>query len=212
MVGRDGRRRQPTVSGYSYVDQTISELSAEGAPTRVFTTVASGIPYAALMTVFGVGIRRAAGGTRAGRITATLVVGEAVWGFAGGILFPMAIRGNEQTLRNSLHAPYGVGTPILFLLAMGFGTRLFGKRFRYVTYSSVVTLLVFGASTAMQSGRIPANEPTPWLGVEERANAYAAMLWLAVLAIALMRADGTVAPQQSEKPPVTARTMRAIPW
>ncbi|MBX6342860.1 MAG: DUF998 domain-containing protein, partial [Thermomicrobiaceae bacterium] len=36
--------------GYSYLDQTISELSAEGAPTRTFMLVLSGIPYAALLT------------------------------------------------------------------------------------------------------------------------------------------------------------------
>jgi hypothetical protein len=53
--------------GYSYVDQTISELSAEGAPTRIFMTVFSGIPYTILLIAFGVGIWRVAGESRAGR-------------------------------------------------------------------------------------------------------------------------------------------------
>jgi hypothetical protein len=34
-----------------------------------------------------------------------------------------------------------------------------------------------------------ANQPTPWMGIEERVNTYATMLWLAVLAIALLRAQ-----------------------
>src|SRR5690348_6684079 len=47
-------------SGYSYVNQTISELSAQGAPTRTFMLVLSGLPYAVLMTAFGVGIWKTA--------------------------------------------------------------------------------------------------------------------------------------------------------
>jgi len=35
-----------------------------------------------------------------------------------------------------------------------------------------------------------ANEPTPWMGIEERTNIYATMLWAAVLAIGLLRAQG----------------------
>jgi hypothetical protein len=176
-------------AGYSYVDQTISELSAQGAPTRVLMVILSGIPYAVLMTAFGVGVWQAAGGKHAGRMTAALIVGETAWGVVGGILFPMAMRGNEETLRNSVHAPYGLGMPILFLLAVGFGTRLLGKRFRYYSYGSIVAILVFGALTASQMSRVPANEPTSWLGIEERITAYAPMLWFAVLAIALLRAQ-----------------------
>src|SRR6478609_2029118 len=80
--------------GYTYIDQTISELSAQGAPTRTFMLVLSGIPYGVLMTAFGVGIWRTAGGRQPQRITAALVLGETIWGIAGGIAFPMAIRGH----------------------------------------------------------------------------------------------------------------------
>lgn len=64
--------------GYSYADQVVSELSAEGAPTRTFMQVFSGIPYAALLTAFGIGIWRAAGESRAGHVTGALVIAEAV--------------------------------------------------------------------------------------------------------------------------------------
>ncbi|HEU5099455.1 MAG TPA: hypothetical protein VFU22_10580 [Roseiflexaceae bacterium] len=40
------------------------------------------------------------------------------------------------------------------------------------------------------------------LGVEERMNAYASMLWFAVLAIGLLRAQATVASRQLEQPTV----------
>lgn len=179
--------------GYSYSDQTISELGAEGAPTRGLMTVLSGIPYAALMIAFGVGIWIVTGGRRAGRITAAVLIGEVVWGFVGGIAFPMATRAviaaGHATLRNQMHAWYGIGMPILFVLAIGFGSRLFGKRFRYFSYGTILAMLVFGLLQGMQTGALTANQPTPWMGIEERVNIYATMLWFAVLAIALLRAS-----------------------
>lgn len=194
--------------GYSYVDQTISELSAQGAPTKTFMAAFSGIPYLVLMLAFGVGIWLTAGGRRAQRVTAALVLGEVVWGVVGGFAFPMAIRGHEETLRNQMHAWYGIGMPIFFLLAVAFGSRLFGKRFRYYTYGTVLALLVFGALTAMQAPKVPANEPTPWIGVEERVNAYLPMLWFVVLAVGLMRARAATAPRESERPTRAPRPTR----
>jgi hypothetical protein len=40
-----------------------------------------------------------------------------------------------------------------------------------------------------------ANQPTPWMGTEERINIYATMLWVAVLAIGLLRAQGETDPR-----------------
>ena len=195
--------------GYSYIDQTISELSAEGAPTRAFMTVVSGIPYAALMIGFGAGIWMVAGGRRAGHITAALVIGEAVWGIVGGLAFPMATRetiaAGQDTLRNQMHAWYGIGMPIFFVLIAVFGSRWFGKRFRLYSVATIVVLIAFGVLTSLQSGALEANEPTPWLGVYERTNAYTAMLWLAVLAGTLLRAHTSDVPRPLGRPAVTPR-------
>lgn len=190
--------------GYSYVDQTISELGAEGAPTQAFMTVFSGIPYFVLMIAFGLGIWLTAGGRRAQRITAALLLGEVVWGFVGGLAFPMATReviaAGQDTLRNQMHAWYGIGMPIFFLLAIGFGSRLFGTRFRYFSYATILAMLVCGLLVGLQTSALIANRATPWLGVEERMNAYASMLWLAVLAVGLLRAEGAAAPQHEAEP------------
>ncbi len=179
--------------GYSYRDQTISELSAQGAPTRIFMLVLSGIPFAALLTAFGVGIWIAAGARRAGRITGAVVVAEAVWGFVGGIAFPMVTRevmaAHQDTLRNQMHQWYGIGMPILFLLAIGFGSRLLGRRFRYFSYGAVLAMLVSGLLMGQQVSAMAVDEPTPWMGIEERVTAYLPMLWYAVLAVGLLRAQ-----------------------
>lgn len=70
--------------GYSYIDQTISELGADGAPTQTFMIMLSGIPYAVLMSAFGLGICAASAGRRAQRITAALLIGEVVWALWAG--------------------------------------------------------------------------------------------------------------------------------
>jgi hypothetical protein len=152
-------------------------------------TVISGIPYTALMIAFGVGVWAVAGGSRAGRITGAVLIGEAVWGFAGGVLFPMAVRGSEESLRNEMHPIYGIGMPILFLVAVGFGSRLLGKKFRYYSYGTIVAAFACGFLVAVQAPQVAADEPTPWLGLEERINAYLSMLWIAALAVGLLRAQ-----------------------
>src|SRR5215204_4727655 len=70
--------------GYSYVDQEFSELTAQGAPTRDFMVALNGIPYTLLGAAFAVGVWTSAGPRRAAPITGAMLLGYAVFGFAGG--------------------------------------------------------------------------------------------------------------------------------
>jgi hypothetical protein len=189
--------------GYSYVDQTISELSAQGAPTKNFMLAFSGTPFALLVVAFGAGVWRAAGGRTAGRATGALLIGEAFWGYVGGIAFPMARRevmaAGQDTLRNQMHAWYGIGMPVLLALAIGFGSNLLGRRFRSFSYATIVAMLVFGALMGLQASAMTANEPTPGMGIEERVTAYAPMLWMALLALGLLRAESAMAPRKPQQ-------------
>ena len=179
--------------GYSYADQTFSELTAQGAPTRPLMVALNGIPYTLLVAAFAVGIWTTAGPKRAVRITGAMLLGYAAFGMAGGVLFPMrpreALAAGEETLRNVMHIPATAVMSVCIVLAMGFGATLLGKRFRYYSYGTIALLLVFGALAGLQGGQMEANEPTPWMGIEERINIYATMLWVAVLAIGLLRAQ-----------------------
>jgi hypothetical protein len=175
--------------GYSYADQTFSELTAQGAPTRSLMVALNGIPYGVLVAAFAGGVWASAGPKRAARITRAMLLGYAAFGVAGGLVFPMrpreALAAGEGTLRNTMHIPATAVMSLFIVLAMGFGATLLGKRFRYYSYRTIATLLVFGVLTSLQAGRIATNEPTPWAGIEERINIYATMLWVAVLAIGL---------------------------
>jgi hypothetical protein len=200
--------------GYRYRDQWFSELTAQGAPTRTLMVALNGIPYRVLVTAFGVGVWSAARRQRSARTTGALLIGYAVFGVAGGVAFPMkpreALAAGEGTLRNTMHIPATAAMSLSLVLAMGVGATLLGKRFRSYSYGTILTVLAFGALTSLQAGRIEAGEPTPWAGIEERVNIYATMLWLAVLAIALSRAEGIIVRRRSEKPSATARTVQAL--
>jgi hypothetical protein len=179
--------------GYSYADQWFSELTAQRAPTRPLMIALNEFPYNLLVLAFAEGVRASAGRTRAGRITAAGLAGFAVFGFVTGVIFPMPTRevaaAGEGTLRNTMHIPGTAVMSLFIVLAMVFGSTLLGKRFRYYSYGTILAVLVFGVLTSRQAPRIAANQPTPWGGIYERMNIYPTMLWVALLAIRLLRAQ-----------------------
>ena len=77
------------------------------------------------------------------------------------------------------HAPQCSGRPG--------GRRPFRRRRLWGPNSGVV-LLAFGALTVLEAPRLQTNLPTPWIGLWERINISAFLLWVAVLATALLRA------------------------
>jgi hypothetical protein len=177
--------------GYRYTEQQFSELTAAGSPVRPLMIALNEFPYNLLVAAFAGGVWRSAGPKRSARITAAMLAGYAVFGFAGGVLFPMrpreALAAGEATLRNVMHIPATAVMSLLMVLAMGFGAALLGRRFRYYTYATIAILIVFGVLASLQAGRMEQNQPTPWMGIEERINIYATMLWMLALALGLLR-------------------------
>lgn len=74
---------------------------------------------------------------------------------------------------------------LLMLAAIAVGAAAF--RVRAYSIASLLLSLVFGGATGFYGPRIPEGLPTPWVGVLERVSIAAFMLWLAVLAIRLIR-------------------------
>jgi hypothetical protein len=177
---------------YSYRDQSFSELLAPGSPTRALVLVLLAIPYGVLVTAFGVGVWASASRRRAGRISGALLVGYAVTGAVTGMFLSAPTRevleAGEETWRSTLHLPGTAVSVLCILLAIGFGSTLLSRRFRNFSYATILAILVFGVLAGIQIGQMEAGEPTPWLGIVERGNVYAIMLWVSVLAIGLLRA------------------------
>lgn len=176
---------------YSSADQTVSELSAIDAPTRLLW-VTLGTIYTALIIAFGWGVRASAGRSRALRVVGAAFL---VSGLIGLFWPPMHLRevlaAGGKTLTDTLHIAWTIATGVLMLVAMGFGAWSFGKRFRLYSVATVVVLLAAGALTSVDAPKLEANLPTPGMGVWERVNMGVYLLWVAVLALTLLRRSTT---------------------
>jgi hypothetical protein len=93
------------------------------------------------------------------------------------------------TLTDTLHIAWSAVTVVIMLLSIGFGAAAFGKWFRYYSVATILVLLVFGILTGLESPGIEANQPTPMIGVWERINIGAYMVWVIVFAIRILRAE-----------------------
>jgi hypothetical protein len=175
--------------GYDQASRVVSELSAVGAPTRPLWVVL-GMGYTLLVTAFGRGVTMAAADNRRLRVAGILIV---IYG-ALGILWPFApmhlreaLASGGSDLRDTLHIVFGVATEILYLLALGYAAAALGRAFRSYSIATFVLLLSFGVLTFREAPRLSFNQPTPLIGVWERINIALFLLWVIVLAIALLR-------------------------
>ncbi len=171
--------------GYSFRDQTISELNAIGAPTRPLSIIL-GIAGYAFLVAFGVGLWRSAAGNRRLRVCAGALVVFGIFAWFGVPFMPMHVRGAEKTLTDTLHvAQLAIAGPLLLVIT-GFGAAAFGWRFRLYSAATVFVMLAFGVWSGTYGAGIAGNLETPWVGVIERISVYAYQLWFVVFAIALL--------------------------
>jgi CubicO group peptidase (beta-lactamase class C family) len=174
--------------GYSVASQTPSELSAIGAPTRPMW-VLLGTVYAVLMIAFGWIVWRTASLNRPLRVVGALLMAQAVFGWLWPPMHQRTVlAAGGATATDTLHLVWAAVTGVLFTLAIAFGAAAFGKRFRVYSIVTIAIAVACGAWTGTYASAIRADLPTPWVGVWERINIGAIMLWVAVLATTLLRA------------------------
>jgi membrane protease YdiL (CAAX protease family) len=107
----------------------------------------------------------------------------------------MHLREAEETLTDVMHIILTIVNVLFILLTIGFGATADGKWFRLYSIGTILVLVLCGAWAFLDSPRIAANLPTPWIGVRERINIYGYMLWMMVLAIVLLRVQQVERPQ-----------------
>jgi hypothetical protein len=162
--------------GYSFVSQTVSELSAIDAPTRVAWIVPD-IAYAFLLIAFGCGVRAAGRRNRRLRIAGTLLAAYgAMWlGWPFVSMHSRAVlEAGGRTLIDTVHVVFTVAIILLVLAAMGFAAAAFGRRFRRYSFLTMAISLVAGAQVAAN---------VPLVGVWERIGIAALLLWMVALAL-----------------------------
>jgi len=171
--------------GYSYVNQTVSELSAIGAPTKAFEAKV-GFVFVVLVLTFAVGVWRVADGRRRLRVAALLLGLFAVNGIIWG-LFPMQQRGNEMAATDVAHIIGAIAQVLTILLFIAFGSGAGGRGFRRFSIGLALAILGAGSLAGTRSGQIAAGGPTPYIGLIERVSFYGPSLWILALAILLLR-------------------------
>lgn len=197
--------------GYSYVDQTVSELFAVGAPTRaLYLTL--GLAYPLLWFAFGIGIWLSAGRRFALRVIAAGLIGKEVLGTAVALFFPIhqraVLAAGGATYTDAWHRNLTVLGVMFFLIAVGFGATLFGRWFRLYSIATVVALALFGTLSFLQAPQMAANQATPLMGVWERINIFGYLLWAVVLTILLLRGQASAAVQRHSRHALPAMTPR----
>lgn len=187
--------------GYNSASQTISELSAIGAPSRPLW-VPLGIVYTLLIAVFGWGIRQSAFQNRKLRIAGDLLFIYGIIGI-GWVFAPMhqreVLAGGGGTISDTMHLVMGAVSNLFMMSAMGFAAAAFGKRFRLYTIITIVSLLTFGILTGMSAPDVNANRPTPWVGIYEIIMLGVFLLWVVVLAIILLKKEKSTVPVNIKK-------------
>ncbi len=174
-------------AGYSVITHTVSELSAINAPTRIFWVLLV-IWYPMLFASFGWGVLASAGKSRALHITGSLIILYAILNFYWPPMHQReVIAADRATLTDSLHIAWAMMTLLFMMLIMGFGAAALGKKFRIFTTATFFVFLVFGILIGTEAPDIQAGLPTPYIGIWERINIAAFMLWVVVFAIALLR-------------------------
>lgn len=174
---------------YSLVTQTVSELSAIGAPTRVLWVLLV-LLYPLLFAAFGWGIWKSAIGNRSLRVVGALIIVYSVLNFYWP---PMHLReviaAEGETISDTLHIAWAMMAILFMMLMMGFGAAGLGKRFRLFTIGTFVIFIVFGILIGIEAPGIRENLPTPGMGIWERINIGAFMLWVAVFSIVLLQKE-----------------------
>jgi pimeloyl-ACP methyl ester carboxylesterase len=172
--------------GYSFRDQTISELAAIGAPSRGLFVALLIVVYA-LMVAFGIGVWKSCVLHRRLELVGGLLIAFGVMSLTFGQFAAMQLRGVEQGMAGAMHVVGGAAAMLMIFTAMGIASTAFGPRFRLYTIVTIVLVLVFGAWAASEGPRIEQGLATPWVGVKERICWYGYQAWFAVLAVVLLR-------------------------
>jgi hypothetical protein len=170
---------------HAYTSQMVSELMAVGAPTRTLL-IWLFVPYNLLVFAFAAGVWASAMEKRPTRLTAAAFFAYGVVSTAGLLFTPMDLRGTVDSSRDTLHIAATFVMSLFIVAMMASGALAHGTRFRLYSRATIATVVVFGALAGYLAGPMPG--PTPWLGLAERINIYATMLWILVFAVSLLRA------------------------
>ena len=174
--------------GFSYRDQAVSELFAIGAPTSGLV-VSLFTASSTLLLLFAVGMWMSADGRRWVRPMAVMMALNTIDALVLWNVFPMHMRGEQPTFTDTMHGVLAIDPFVIAALILA--AMAFPGRFRVYTIATIVFSTLLALTAFRYVPLVFANQPTPWMGVTERAGQYVTNVWYAALAVLLLRTQAT---------------------
>jgi hypothetical protein len=168
--------------GYSFVSQSISELSAAGAPTRSLVLPLE-LAFNVLMIAFAIGIWRLAGESLLMRIVSGLIVGNAIISFLVTLLLPMRFSSDAGFSASTIHVIIMAIGVLFFLLAMGLAGAAYRDWFRYYSFGTLLAYLVLAIVRFLMPSPAGQGSPVATVGIQERTMVLGYLLWIVALAV-----------------------------
>jgi hypothetical protein len=177
---------------HSFTSRVISELMASGSPTERLVDPFL-LFYGVLSLAFGVGVWMSS--TRKNvHVVAGLLIAATLLGFLGPTLFEMNVRGSGgDPAADVRHIALTSVMGMCYVAAVAVGAFIHGRSFRLYSFATLLVMVVFAVLTSFASRGMGTGAPTPWVGLLERIDIGAYLLWVAVLAFSFLRADETEA-------------------
>lgn len=173
--------------GYSHLDQAMSQLGAQGAPTQGFSAWVNNLPLGVLFVLFAVGVMRQVRGSRLALFSAVLIFVHGLVSFATGYFAcDQGCAPAQPSFSQQMHNLAGL---VMFLsltlasLIWAFTSRrLLGSR-GFGLFSLACTVLAVATVVLMAQ----AVEVGHSFGLYQRINYGISVIWGAGLALMLLR-------------------------
>lgn len=177
--------------GYSHLDQAMSLLGAEGAPTQGFSAWVNNAPLGVLFVLFALGVGRHFRTSRLAQFSAGLILMHGLASFATGY-YPcdQGCAPAEPSFAQQRHNLAGLvmfaSLTVASAIWVVLGKHLLGSP-RFSVFSAVCTVMalvtVLLMASALEAGQL--------FGLFQRLNYGVSVLWTAGLAwVSLRHADG----------------------
>ncbi|WP_374981478.1 DUF998 domain-containing protein [Pseudomonas solani] len=175
--------------GYSHLDQAMSQLGAEGAPTRGFSAWVNNLPLGLLFVLFAAGVARRFQASRLALLSAALIALHGLASFATGY-FPcdQGCAPAQPSLSQQVHNLAGLVMFLSLTLASALwvflGRRLLGAP-GFGLFSALCVVLALATVALMGKAFVDGH----LFGLYQRLNYGVSVIWIAALALLALRRD-----------------------
>lgn len=172
--------------GYSFIAQSISELSAIGAPTRTLVLSLEFI-YCMLMIAFSIGIWQLAYQKTLMRIVAILIAANAIITLIVSLFIPMSLNSTGVAYASTIHVVLMAIGVFSFLIAMGLGGAAHRNWFRPFSFGIILAYFILAGVRFLVPSQSTVTLPTPTVGIQERTMVLGYLLWVVAFALLYTR-------------------------